>query len=62
MGLYKAYLLNNSKTGENLYKKYKNELNHVIKASKKIYYEEQLIKYKHYIKAAVPPAAHLFCA
>ena len=45
--LYKAYLLNNSKKNQNLYKKYKNKLNHVIKASKKMYYEEQLIKYKH---------------
>ena len=31
-------------------KKYKNKLNHVIKASKKMCYEDQLIKYKHNTK------------
>ena len=48
--LYKTYLNNPCKRNENLYKKYKNKLNQVIKVSKKIYYEEQLIKYKHNTK------------
>ena len=33
--LYKAYLINSNKKNQNSYKKYKNKLNHVIKASKK---------------------------
>ena len=45
--LYKTLLNNPCKRNENLYKRYKNKLNQVIKVSKKIYYEEQLIKYKH---------------
>ena len=45
--LYKTYLNNPCERNENLYKRYKNKLNQVIKVSKKIYYEEQLIKYKH---------------
>ena len=45
--LYKAYLLNSNKRNENTYKRYKNKLNHIIKVSKKLYYEEQLIKYKN---------------
>ena len=48
--LYKAYLINSNKKNQNSYKKYKNKLNHVIKASKKMYYEDQLIKYKHNTK------------
>ena len=44
--LYKAYLLNSNKKNQNSYKK----LNHIIKASKKMYYEDQLIKYKHNTK------------
>ena len=48
--LYKAYLIDSSKKNQNSYKKYKNKLNHVIKASKKMYYEDQLIKYKHNTK------------
>ena len=42
-------LLSNKKN-QNSYKKYKNKLNHVIKASKKMYYQDQLIKYKHNTK------------
>ena len=38
---------NPCKKNENIYKRYKNKLNHIIKISKKKYYEEQLIKYKH---------------
>ena len=45
--LYKHYLTNPCKKNENKYKTYKNKLNHTIKISKKLYYEEQLIKYKH---------------
>ena len=41
------YLTNPCKKNENKYKTYKNKLNHTIKISKKLYYEEQLIKYKH---------------
>ena len=45
--LYKHYLTNPCKKNENKYKTYKNKLNHTIKISKKLYYEEQFIKYKH---------------
>ena len=45
--LYKKYLSDSSKINENAYKKYKNKLNHVIRLSKKNYYEQELIKYKH---------------
>ena len=45
--LYKKYLSDSSKINENVYKKYKNKLNHVIRLSKKNYYEQELIKYKH---------------
>ena len=38
--LYKQFLLHPNKRNENIYKKYKNKLNHVIKISKKMYYEE----------------------
>ena len=48
--LYKAYLNNPCKRNKNLYKRYKNKLNHVIKVSKRMYYEEQLIKHKHETK------------
>ena len=48
--LYKAYLIKSNKKNQNSYKKYKNNLNHVIKASRKMYYEHQLIKYKHNTK------------
>ena len=48
--LYKAYLINSNKKNQNSYKNYKNKLNHVIKASKKMCYEDQLIKYKHNTK------------
>ncbi len=33
-----------------MYKTYKNKLNHVIKTAKKVYYENQFIKYKNDIK------------
>ena len=45
--LYKNYLTNSCKKNENIYKRYKNKLNHIIKISKKKYFGEQLIKYKH---------------
>jgi hypothetical protein len=45
--LYKKYLSDSSKINENVYKKYKNKLNHVIRLSKKNYYEQELTKYKH---------------
>ena len=48
--LYKTYLTTPNKKNENIYKKYKNKLNHTIKISKKMYYEEQLIKHKHNAK------------
>ena len=44
--LYKTFLKNPSGKNETKYKKYKNKLNHIIKISKKIYYEEKFIKYK----------------
>ena len=43
--LYKTYLNNPCKRNKNVYK-----LNHVIKVSKRMYYEEQLIKHKHETK------------
>ena len=38
--------MNRNSINEQLYKKYKNKLNHIIKMAKKTYYEEQLIKNK----------------
>ena len=48
--LYKKFLNNPSSKNELPYKRYKNKLNHVIRISKKHYYEEQLIKYKQNTK------------
>ena len=48
--LYKNYLKNPSYRNEIKYKTYKNRLNHVIKAAKKVYYENQFLKYKNDIK------------
>jgi hypothetical protein len=45
--LYKTYLMNPTDKNEQVYKKYKNKLNHVIKIAKKKYYESLLIKHKH---------------
>ena len=45
--LYKTYLDNPCERNKNLYKRCKHKLKHIIKVSKKIYYEEQLIKYTH---------------
>ena len=45
--LYKSFLRNPSEKNKTKYKKYKNKLNHIIKMAKKIYYEEQLLKYKY---------------
>ena len=45
--LYKTFLMNRNSKNEQLYKNYKNKLNHIIKMAKKTYYEDlQLIKYK----------------
>ena len=44
--LYKTLLKNPNNKNRQKYTKYKNKLNHIIKIAKKIYYEEQLIKYK----------------
>ena len=44
--LYKSFLINPSDKNKSLYKKYKNKLNHIIKMAKKMYYEEELVKYK----------------
>ena len=44
--LYKTYLMNPTDKNEQIYKKYKNKLNHVIKTAKKKYYESLLIKHK----------------
>ena len=44
--LYKSFLINPSDKNKSLYKKYKNKLNHTIKMAKKMYYEEELVKYK----------------
>ena len=49
--LYKKYLNHPTIKNENNYKKYKNKLNHVIRVSKKKYYEEQLLKYKYDTKS-----------
>ena len=49
--LYKKYLNHPTIKNENNYKKYKNKLNHVIRMSKKKYYEEQLVKYKYDTKS-----------
>ncbi len=48
--LYKNSLKKPSKRNELMYKTYKNKLNHVIKTAKKVYYENQFIKYKNDIK------------
>jgi hypothetical protein len=48
--LYKNYLKNPSYRNEIKYKTYKNRLNHVIKTAKKVYYENQFLKYKNDIK------------
>ena len=48
--LYKKLLNNPTSKNELAYKKYRNKLNHVIRISKKQYYEEQLIKYKQNTK------------
>ena len=45
--LSKTFLRNPSEKNKTEYKKYKNKLNHIIKMAKKIYYEEQLVKYKY---------------
>jgi hypothetical protein len=44
--LYKTFLKSSNRKNETLYKRYKNKLNHIIQLSKKLYYEEQLLKYK----------------
>ena len=44
--LYKSFLKNPNCINKQKYIKYKNKLNHIIKKAKKIYYEEQLIRYK----------------
>jgi hypothetical protein len=38
--------MNRNSKNEQLYKNYKNKLNHIIKMAKKTYYEDQWIKYK----------------
>ena len=48
--LYKTHLTKPCKKNEIKYKRYKNKLSHTIKISKKMYYEEQLIKYKRSTK------------
>jgi hypothetical protein len=48
--LYKRYLLRANRKNEIFYKKYKNKLNHLIKHSKKTYYEQQFIKHKQNTK------------
>ena len=45
--LYKKYLNHSTVNNKSNYKKYKNKLNHIIRMSKKKYYEEQLVKYKY---------------
>ena len=45
--LYKTFLKNPSRKNEKTYKRYKNKLNHIIQLSKRLYYEEQLIRYKN---------------
>ena len=45
--LYKKYLKNPSVKSETTYKKYKNKLKHLIKITKKDYFESQFIKYKN---------------
>ena len=44
--LYKSFLNNPDNRNRQKYIKYKNKLNHIIKLSKKTYYQEQLIKHK----------------
>ena len=44
--LYKSCLKNPNYINKQKYIKYKNKLNHIIKIAKKIFYEEQLIRYK----------------
>ena len=48
--LYKKFLKNRNERNNNIYKKYKNKLNHLIKIEKKDYFENQLIKYKNNVK------------
>ena len=48
--LYKTFLKSSNRKNETLYKRYKNKLNHIIQLSKKLYYEEQLLKYKNISK------------
>ena len=48
--LYKSFLKNPIYRNRQKYIKYKNKLNHIIKIAKKIYYEEQLIRYKQNTK------------
>jgi ribosomal protein S17E len=43
--LYKTFLMNRNSKNEQLYKNYKNKLNHIIKMAKKTYYEDQLINF-----------------
>ena len=42
--LYKKFLKNRNERNYNIYKKYKNKLNHLIKIEKKDYFENQFIK------------------
>ena len=44
--LYKSFLINPNDKNKQIYIKYKNKLNHIIKIAKKTYYEEELIKHK----------------
>ena len=48
--LYKSFLNNPNYRNKQNYIKYRNKLNHIIKIAKKIYYEEQLIRYKQNTK------------
>ena len=48
--LYKRFLKNRNERNYNIYKKYKNKLNHLIKIAKKDYFENQFIKYKNNVK------------
>ena len=45
--LYKKCLKNPSKKNQTIYKNYKNKLKHLIKITKKDYFENQFIKYKN---------------
>ena len=48
--LYRKFLKNRNERNNNIYKKYKNKLNHSIKIAKKDYFENQFIKYKNNVK------------